>query len=99
MASALLSEPVPLITGEKTLGQVTADICAPLERRAGVYWWLAILPSLALLLLEVAAVAYLTTTGIGTWGLNRSVGWPFAINNFVFWAGIGHAATLISAIL
>jgi molybdopterin-containing oxidoreductase family membrane subunit len=38
-------------------------------------------------------------TGIGTWGLNRTVGWAFDITNFVFWIGIGHAGTLISAIL
>src|SRR5437879_7988063 len=89
----------PLILGGKTLGQVSRDVCAPLERRAGVLWWLAFLPSLALLLLGVAAVVYLVRTGVGTWGLNRSVGWAFDITNFVFWIGIGHAGTLISAIL
>jgi molybdopterin-containing oxidoreductase family membrane subunit len=89
----------PLILGDKTLARVTADICAPLERRAGLYWWLAFLPSFALLLLGVVAVAYLMVTGIGVWGLNRSVGWAFDITNFVFWVGIGHAGTLISAIL
>jgi molybdopterin-containing oxidoreductase family membrane subunit len=91
--------PAPLITGNKTLGQVTADICAPLERRAGLLWWLAFLPSFGLLVLGVAAVAYLMTTGVGVWGLNRTVGWAFDITNFVFWIGIGHAGTLISAIL
>jgi molybdopterin-containing oxidoreductase family membrane subunit len=89
----------PLIGGEKTLGQVTADICAPLQRRAGLIWWAAFLPALAALLLGVAAVAYLMVTGVGTWGLNRTVGWAFDITNFVFWIGIGHAGTLISAIL
>jgi Ni/Fe-hydrogenase subunit HybB-like protein len=99
MASVPVIETQPLITGEKTLGQVTADICAPLERRAGVLWWLAFLPSLALLLLGAVAVGYLVTTGVGVWGLNRTVGWGFDITNFVFWVGIGHAGTLISAIL
>jgi molybdopterin-containing oxidoreductase family membrane subunit len=99
MASVALPEQAPLIGGEKTLGQVTADICAPLQRRAGLLWWLAFLPSLGLMVLGGAAVAYLTTTGIGTWGLNRTVGWAFDITNFVFWIGIGHAGTLISAIL
>jgi molybdopterin-containing oxidoreductase family membrane subunit len=99
MASAVLIETPHLITGEKTLGQVTADICAPLERRAGVWWWLAFVPALGMLLLGVAAVTYLVTTGVGTWGLNRTVGWAFDITNFVFWVGIGHAGTLISAIL
>ena len=45
------------------------------------------------------AVGYQVATGIGTWGLNRTVGWAFDITNFVFWIGIGHAGTLISAIL
>ncbi len=53
----------------------------------------------AVLLLGVAAVTYQTFVGIGTWGLNRTVGWAFDITNFVFWIGIGHAGTLISAIL
>jgi molybdopterin-containing oxidoreductase family membrane subunit len=51
------------------------------------------------LLVGVAAVWYQIATGIGTWGLNRTVGWAFDITNFVFWIGIGHAGTLISAIL
>lgn len=91
--------PAPLISGNKTLGQVSAEICAPLERRAGLYWWLAFLPAFGLLLLGVAAVTYLMVTGVGVWGLNRTVGWAFDITNFVFWIGIGHAGTLISAIL
>jgi molybdopterin-containing oxidoreductase family membrane subunit len=99
MASVALTRQEPLIAGEKTLGEVTADICSPLQSRAGFLWWLAFLPSFGLLLLGVAAVTYLVTTGIGVWGLNRSVGWAFDITNFVFWIGIGHAGTLISAIL
>ena len=51
------------------------------------------------LLLGIAAIAYTIATGIGTWGLNRTVGWAFDITNFVFWVGIGHAGTLISAVL
>jgi molybdopterin-containing oxidoreductase family membrane subunit len=99
MASVALSGQPPLIAGEKSLGQVTADICAPLQRRAGLLWWLAFLPSLGMLLAGAAAVTYLTVTGVGTWGLNRTVGWAFDITNFVFWIGIGHAGTLISAIM
>ncbi len=89
----------PLIGGNKTIAQVTADICAPLERRATYWWWLTFVPAFALLLLGVAAVSYQIAIGIGTWGLNRTVGWAFDITNFVFWIGIGHAGTLISAIL
>jgi len=64
-----------------------------------VWWWLAFLASVSLLLLGATAVTYQIATGIGTWGLNSTVGWAFDITNFVFWIGIGHAGTLISAIL
>jgi molybdopterin-containing oxidoreductase family membrane subunit len=89
----------PLIEGEKSLAQVTSEVCAPLEARAGTLWWCGMAISVPLLLLGVAAVAYQITVGIGVWGLNRTVGWAFDITNFVFWIGIGHAGTLISAIL
>jgi molybdopterin-containing oxidoreductase family membrane subunit len=89
----------PWIAGDKTAAQVTSEICSPLERRAGGWWWLAFLAAASVLLLGAAAVSYQIMVGIGTWGLNRSVGWAFDITNFVFWIGIGHAGTLISAIL
>src|SRR6516165_5746393 len=99
MAELYLPVRQPLVIGDKTLGQVTADVCAPLERRAGLLWWAAFLVSLSVLGLGTAAVSYQIATGIGTWGLNKGVGWAFDITNFVFWIGIGHAGTLISAIL
>lgn len=99
MASASVAWQAPLIAGDKTAGQVTSDICAPLQRHASGWWWLTFLTAFSVLLLGVAAVSYQITVGIGTWGLNRSVGWAFDITNFVFWIGIGHAGTLISAIL
>ena len=89
----------PLVDGDKSLEQVTDDVCAPLERRPTALWWTAFLISSTCMLLGVAAVSYQILTGIGTWGLNRTVGWAFDITNFVFWIGIGHAGTLISAIL
>jgi len=70
-----------------------------LERRAGKWWWLGFFISSCGLLLGIVMVTYTIMTGIGVWGLDRSVGWGFAITNFVFWVGIGHAGTLISAIL
>jgi len=99
MASVSVPWQVPLIQGNKTSAQVTADICAPLERRASLWWWLTFLLAFSVLLLGVVAVTYQISVGIGTWGLNGSVGWAFDITNFVFWIGIGHAGTLISAIL
>jgi molybdopterin-containing oxidoreductase family membrane subunit len=70
-----------------------------MERRPTALWWSGLAVSAILLLIGTAAVAYQIATGIGTWGLNRTVGWAFDITNFVFWVGIGHAGTLISAIL
>lgn len=89
----------PLIDGNKTMADVTADVCAPLEKRPPLSWWLGFLVALSFLGLGTAVVIYQIRTGIGTWGLNNTVGWAFDITNFVFWIGIGHAGTLISAIL
>ncbi len=83
----------------KTPGQVTREMCATLDRRPGALWWLGFGLSFVALMAGIVAVAYQMLTGVGTWGLNRSVGWAFDITNFVFWIGIGHAGTLISAIL
>jgi Ni/Fe-hydrogenase subunit HybB-like protein len=88
----------PVIQG-KSAADVTRDVCAPIERRPTALWWGAFLASATLMLAGVAAVTYQIRTGIGTWGLNKTVGWAFDITNFVFWVGIGHAGTLISAIL
>src|SRR5206468_2257970 len=62
-------------------------------------WLGAFAAAVSALLLGAGMVTYEVATGIGTWGLNRTVGWAFDITNFVFWVGIGHAGTLISAIL
>ena len=97
MAAAFAEE--PLIQGHPSLGDVTRDIARPLERRAGAGWYLLFAVAASALLLGVGLVAYTIMTGIGVWGLNRTVGWGTDITNFVFWVGIGHAGTLISAIL
>ena len=89
----------PLVEGDKSLAQVSDDICAALERRPTMLWWGAFIAALSLLGIGATAVSYQIATGIGTWGLNKTVGWAFDITNFVFWIGIGHAGTLISAIL
>lgn len=88
-----------LVTGDKSIADVTRDICAPMERKPTGLWWAAFAVSGAALVIGVTAVGYQIATGIGTWGLNRTVGWGFDITNFVFWVGIGHAGTLISAVL
>ena len=89
-----------LVTGDKTNGDVTRDICAPIDRQAdGRSGGPHSLSPFRHSCLGVAAVWYQIATGIGTWGLNKTVGWAFDITNFVFWVGIGHAGTLISAVL
>jgi len=88
-----------VIDGDKTLTEVTEDVFAPLERRGTGLWWAGFAVAASALVLGVVAVGYQILTGIGTWGLNRTVGWGFDITNFVFWVGIGHAGTLISAVL
>jgi molybdopterin-containing oxidoreductase family membrane subunit len=87
------------VDGTPSLHQITDDVVRPLEGRAGRGWWICFAIALAGLLDLVGMVTYLVATGIGVWGLNNSVGWAFDITNFVFWVGIGHAGTLISAIL
>ena len=88
-----------LISGGKTSADVTRDICAPLDHSPGALWWSAFSVAMTALIVGTVAVTYQIATGIGTWGLNRTVGWAFDITNFVFWVGIGHAGTLISAVL
>ncbi len=90
---------LPLIEGQKTYHQVTEDVCSSIERTPGGLWYLGFFLSLTALITGAILVTHQIWTGIGTWGLNRTVGWGWDITNFVFWVGIGHAGTLISAIL
>ncbi|MBI4376947.1 MAG: polysulfide reductase NrfD [Elusimicrobia bacterium] len=94
-----MSGPDCWIEGGKTPADVTRDIASPLERGPSPSWWVALAASAALFGIGAWALAYTAWKGIGVWGLNRTVGWAFDITNFVFWIGIGHAGTLISAIL
>ncbi len=89
----------PLILGDKTWHDITEDVCRPVESKANKWWWLAFSVSLAAFIWWVIAVSYTVGTGLGVWGLNKTVGWAWDITNFVWWVGIGHAGTLISAIL
>ncbi len=70
-----------------------------LARRAGRVWWTGFGISCVLVLVLLVAITYLLLAGVGIWGINIPVAWGFAITNFVWWIGIGHAGTLISAIL
>jgi len=99
----LLDNPVAgnptLILRSPDFHSITDVVAEPIERGTPLGWWLFFLPSLALLGLLGVAVSWLFWEGIGIWGLNQPVGWAWDITNFVFWVGIGHAGTLISAIL
>jgi len=99
MAEVQSSLRQPLILGNKKPIDVSNDILEIIERKPTGMWWAAFSVSLTMLIVGTIAVIYQISTGIGTWGLNRTVGWAFDITNFVFWIGIGHAGTLISAIL
>ena len=90
---------VPLIQGHKTYSDITEDIARPIEERAGKLWWSALFASLVLFIYGFGCIAYTIGTGIGAWGLNRTINWGWDITNFVWWVGIGHAGTLISAVL
>ncbi len=89
----------PLILGNKTYHDITRDIARPVEGKANKYWWILFGLSALLMLWGFACMAYTIGTGIGVWGLNKTVDWAWDITNFVWWIGIGHAGTLISAVL
>lgn len=89
----------PLIHGNKDYLTITEDICRAVEARPSRSWWLAFAISATVMLWGFFTIGWTIWFGIGTWGLNRTVGWGWDITNFVWWIGIGHAGTLISAIL
>lgn len=89
----------PLITGGKTVKDVTNDICKQVEGKPSMAWMLGMGAALTALLIGAIAIYRLMAYGIGEWGLNKTVGWAWDITNFVWWVGIGHAGTLISAVL
>ncbi|MCS7032726.1 MAG: hydrogenase, partial [Phycisphaerae bacterium] len=87
----------PLVLGGKSFSDVTRIVSrVALEEPPG-WWYLAFAVSLGLLALLGICIGYLMLTGVGVWGNNQPVAWAFDIVNFVFWVGIGHAGTLISA--
>jgi len=96
--SASLSEP-PLIAGNPTFRSVTDKISRIVEDKTRLNWYLAIAFTGSLMLMMFGMIGWLVLRGIGIWGNNIPVGWGWDITNFVFWVGIGHAGTLISAIL
>jgi Ni/Fe-hydrogenase subunit HybB-like protein len=89
-----------LVLGEHNFATVTNTVAGIVERpKPPRAWYIAFGVSLTATGLLATMIVYLVAVGIGVWGVNIPVGWGFAIINFVFWVGIGHAGTLISAIL
>ena len=89
----------PLILGHKTYKDITDDVVRPITEPASLGWKILITITSIIALYGVGLILYLIGTGIGVWGLNKTVGWAWDITNFVWWVGIGHAGTLISAVL
>lgn len=88
-----------LIEGDKTYQQISEDISSPVEQKPKKWWYPAMAISTLMLLGGVYAGYITISQGIGTWGLNNSVAWGWAIINFVWWIGIGHAGTAFSIFL
>ena len=88
----------PLVDGDKSYHQITEDICSPIESKPTKLWTIGFLISASLLGFGIFSVTWEVYWGTGVWNLNRTIGWGYDITNFVWWVGIGHAGTLISAI-
>src|SRR6185436_19828537 len=89
----------PVVGTELTFGSVTDKISAiVLKRKTPISWFIGFAVSFALFQLMMLAITKLLFVGIGMWGVNVPVAWGMDILNFVWWIGIGHAGTLISAI-
>jgi molybdopterin-containing oxidoreductase family membrane subunit len=89
----------PLVLNQRPLGWISDHIAGVAEGKTPKWWWYAFVPSALIMVVCFSMVAYLMSTGVGVWGLMIPVAWAWDITNFVFWIGIGHAGTLISAIL
>jgi molybdopterin-containing oxidoreductase family membrane subunit len=89
----------PLIVGQTDYTTISNEICGPAEAKPTRAWYIGFTLAVTVLIYGFSCITYLVLTGIGTWGLNKTIGWAWDITNFVWWIGIGHAGTLISAIL
>jgi len=89
----------PLVLNQRAHGWISDRIAEVAEGKTPTWWWAAFVPSFIIMVVCFSMVLYLMSTGVGVWGLMVPVAWAWDITNFVFWIGIGHAGTLISAIL
>lgn len=89
----------PIVEGTVTAGSLDDQVLRHTERRPPPSWFVALAITTSVMLVGFALIGYTMVVGIGAWGNNNPNFWAFDIINFVFWVGIGHAGTLISAIL
>jgi Ni/Fe-hydrogenase subunit HybB-like protein len=94
-----VSHRATLVVGNENFSSITNTVAAPIEMKVGKAWYICLAISLSMLGILGISIAYLFWEGIGIWGNNNPVAWAWDITNFVFWVGIGHAGTLISAVL
>ena len=90
---------LPVVEGSPRASDIEAVVAAPLDQFPSRTWWIAFGVTTSLLGIGAFCVLITFLYGLGVWGVNQPVSWGFDIVNFVFWVGIGHAGTLISAIL
>ena len=89
-----------LILNGRSMNWITERICGVVENPQPALWWMLFIPSAIIALVGVGfGITYLVSTGVGVWGNSNRTMWGWPIVNFIFWIGIGHAGTLISAIL
>jgi len=93
------SQEAPAIAGRLTLAQIEELVAKPMDTKPDRKYLIALSISLIALMIGAISLGFTFYYGTGLWGNNQPVGWAFDIVNFVFWVGIGHAGTLISAIL
>src|SRR6478735_4510724 len=103
---AVLAEVNPVVIPRRTLVEhgrdfkwITDKICGIVEAPTPTWWWWCFGVAAIIATFTVSGLIYLVSTGVGVWGHANPVNWGWDITNFVFWVGIGHAGTLISAVL
>ena len=90
---------LPVVEGRPSAASIDAVIAAPIDSFPSRTWWIGLAVTGTMLGVGAFCIAMTLYEGLGLWGVNQPVAWGFDIVNFVFWVGIGHAGTLISAIL
>jgi molybdopterin-containing oxidoreductase family membrane subunit len=88
-----------IIENDRSFSWITQKVCGIVEGKTPTWWWVAFIICAMIASFTLMGLIYLVSTGTGVWGLRNPTFWGWAIVNFVFWIGIGHAGTLISAIL